>query len=91
MLDLIIKKNKYFFLVVIHEIIHTSYRFIRIFELYKTESKKEQPYTPHTPPSLQFCNDLMCPIKIEIIHGSHRFVRNLHMAWAVIFVNFIPR
>ena len=33
-----------FILAVVHEIIHASYGFIRMFELYLTGSKKEQPF-----------------------------------------------
>ena len=60
---------------VIHEITHASYGFIKIFELYLTGSKNDQTHT-HTPnqPSLQYFNDRICPIRIEIIHGSHRLL-----------------
>ena len=63
-----------FILAVVHEIIHASYGFIRMFELYLTGSKTEQPHTQLSPPSLQFFNDRICPIRIEIIHGSHRLL-----------------
>ena len=35
-------------------------------------------------------NYRICPIRIEIIHGRQSYA-NLHMGWALIFLDFIPR
>lgn len=35
---------------------------------------------PYTHPLRKSCNDYMCPIRIEIALGSHRFDVKLHMA-----------
>ena len=74
MLGLRIRTIKSFIPVVIHEKKkHTSYRFNKIFELNLTGSKIDQPHTPNQT-SLQYFNDRISPVSIEIIHGSHRLL-----------------